>query len=294
MQTKRRPEVVREAIRDAAATACAAGCGTVGARVDVPADVWTRMHSILATEPVGCREVDTYHVTVEQADAVLIATAVYYGRGGIHLGATAAKDPSAANRTMYAQFRQIAAKIQPLDERLESDGQPTDEPDVIDDLYARSRERWFRDADTSYPNQMDALNLYAKHINDLPPAHFKVPTVKEIYDIVLNTPVSGPGIGGVPFTAWRLVPLAIAMLIRGFLIMLTRRPLVAVAGAPDRVQLVRWMLKKKHSAVPEGRRPLGLPRACYRFLNAVLLHALRPVQPLLSGAQLLTTNSRRR
>ena len=70
-------------------------------------------------------------------------------------------------------------------------------------------------------------------------------TVCGIHDIISHLPDTAPGIGGVPYAAWRVDALLFAMIYRVYLVNLATGPGSVIRSTPERVQLKVYIGKKK-------------------------------------------------
>ncbi len=98
----------------------------------------------------------------------------------------------------------------------------------------------------------------------------------------MNTPDSAAGIDGVPFAAWRAMPVITHIQVYLFIAQIVQVPYHSFSGTPPRVQLMRWILKKVFAYDPEGRRPLGVPLSflelSMRFYCAYLRMAVELIE----------------
>ncbi len=254
-----------------------------GRQVQVPADAWRAVHSILDLQPAGVLKGDVYVLGRSEAQIVVEAYSALCPNAGDFQS-----NPDAPDAAQYRRYRRLLPKVQPFDERLESPEGLTDDVQELDRIYAQSRDFWSCRPEVDAIGQLQHLMHYVEHVVQDSSLDVAVPTVAELHHIVVNTPDSSPGYGGVPFAAWRLVSLGVAMLLRCFFRALLEDSAAALDESPLRHQLIRWISKKIAAPQPSARRPLGISASFYRLVNAALHRIfMQHVRPRMHPAQAL-------
>ncbi len=238
--------------------------GHGGREIRVPADVWRVLHAQLDLPTLGTLDKDEYVVARAECEAILVAHEAFLGRSCSH------ESPDDADSMQLRRYRKIFPKVAAFDERLATEAGLTDDPQVLDELYAASREFWYRSPWCDEDAQAQHLGHYAQFVVSETQIAMDIPSVAELHHVVVNTPDSSPGYGGVPFAAWRLVSLGVAMLLRCFFRQLLRDSAATLDESPLRHQLTRWIPKRVHGHEATSRRPLGVSSSFYRLVNAVL------------------------
>lgn len=263
-------EVVQDAMR-------------VGGEVRVPVDAWCALHCALDMQPSGRRDRDVYVIDRGQCQAVLHA----YRTLTLDI-AGPQQHTDAITPEQRRRYRKLFPKVKRFDERLESAAGLVGDPQELDRLYAESRDFWFRSPDCDHAVQAGHLQQYVDYVVRDRKLDVRLPALPEIHFVVVNAPDSSPGYRGVPFAAWRMVSLGVAMLLRCFLVELLRDGAAALDHSPLRHQLTKWIPKKKEGHRAADRRPLGISASFYRLVNA-LLHRIfmAHMRPRMHPAQAL-------
>ncbi len=129
---------------------------------------------------------------------------------------------------------------------------------------------------------------YVQHEVGSRSATARILSVAEIHDVICHLPDTAPGMGGVPYAAWRADPLFIACIYRIYLVPMCRDPEGTFRSTPSRVQLMVYIGKNLPSLSPVDRRPLGLSATFIRILSALAYVMLqRCLQQLLHTSQVL-------
>ena len=262
-------EVVRRALR-------------TGREARVPADAWRCIHRQLGVQPVGRPAGDVYVVNRGEAESILAAYGALMDGHEAPLRCTDAADTDQVRR-----YHKIFPKVRAYDERLDTDAGLTDDPRELDRLYSASRSFWYRSPECDYVGQSQHLLHYIEHVvGEGACVDVALPDVAELHHVVVNTPDSSPGYGGVPFAAWRLISLGVAMLLRCFFRELLRDGASALEESPLRHQLIRWIPKKVAGYCASARRPLGVSASFFRLVNATLHRIFqRCLRPRMHPAQ---------
>ena len=258
------------------------GTGTA-ARILVPADAWRTIHRSLEMPAPGRQEGDCYDL---KRGEVQMAIDAY--RTLMHDADASSRHATAPHSDQHTHFRKLFPKVSAFDERLETDVGLTDDPVELDRLYMQSRDFWYRAPECDPAAQVRHLHHYLRYVVREAEIDVPLPSLSDIHHIVVNTPDSSPGYRGVPFAAWRLISLGVAMLLRCFFRELLRDAAAVLDESPLRHQLTKWIPKKVSERRASARRPLGISASFYRLVNAVLHMVLsRHLQPKLHPSQAL-------
>ena len=200
-------------------------------------------------------------------------------------------------RTQFSRYRMVAGGDPWHNaERVElASGVITSDPAVIAQDRVDTNAFQQNPPDVDFLEQVRFIEYYKKTIrkntdNQHSPnkqVENEIPDVLETAHIVLNAPPTSPGKGGVPYAAWKLIPLITAMLLRKILVMFITCPLGILAQCPVREQVCTW-IPKSQSIRSEDMRELGLSTAFYRLVNRMIRGIyVKIVGPRMHASQML-------